>query len=128
MSERSFCSGRPPTYFQRSTAVCRAPSARVGLFGVTFVSPQRGRGVSPEGRRRRHRSGSAVPLVTKGRNEGEGNNTDINYFLGISSGVLAADFEDMPAEDTGDIGGFNHPISGTTPIVMQGTESAVAWS
>lgn len=54
---------------------------------------------------------TAVPLMTKGRGEGDGSNVDMNYFLGISStGVLAADFEDMAT-------GLNHPVSGVTPIV-----------
>jgi Big-like domain-containing protein/concanavalin A-like lectin/glucanase superfamily protein/K319-like protein len=67
---------------------------------------------------------SALPLVTKGRIEGEGNNTDINYFLGISSNtsivpnVLSADFEDMPTGDPGDMGGNNHPLYGATPIEL----------
>jgi len=67
---------------------------------------------------------SALPLVTKGRIEGEGNNTDINYFLGISSNtspvpnVLSADFEDMPNGEPGDMGGNNHPLFGATPIEL----------
>ncbi len=52
----------------------------------------------------------AVPLVTKGRSEGDGSNIDCNYFLGISdSGVIAADFEDMTS-------GGNHPVWGVTTI------------
>ncbi len=56
---------------------------------------------------------TAVPLVTKGRGEGENSNVDMNYFLGIdTTGVLAADFEDAP---NGAIaGGANHPIRGVT--------------
>ena len=54
----------------------------------------------------------AIPLVTKGRGEADGNNKDANYFLGIrgSDNVLAADFEDMAS-------GGNHPVAGVTPIV-----------
>ena len=54
---------------------------------------------------------SAIPLVTKGRGEGDGSNVDMNYFFGIdaSTGVLVADFEDMDS-------GGNHPVAGTTPI------------
>jgi hypothetical protein len=39
---------------------------------------------------------SAIPLLTKGRGEGENSTVDMNYFLGIDSvrRVLAADFED----------------------------------
>jgi hypothetical protein len=52
----------------------------------------------------------AVPIVTKGRNETDGSNVDMNYFMGISStGVLTADFEDTAS-------GLNHPVAGTTPI------------
>ena len=38
----------------------------------------------------------AIPLVTKGMAEVDGNNRDMNYFLGIrqSDDVLTADFED----------------------------------
>ena len=53
---------------------------------------------------------TAVPLVTKGRSEGDGSNIDCNYFLGVSdTGVLAADFEDMAT-------GSNHPAWGVTAI------------
>ncbi|NOY80785.1 MAG: hypothetical protein GXP31_07245 [Kiritimatiellaeota bacterium] len=53
---------------------------------------------------------TAVPLVTKGRDEGEGDITDVNYFLGIdTSGKLVGDFEDTAT-------GANHPITGTTTI------------
>ena len=59
----------------------------------------------------------AIPLVTKGRAEGENSNVDMNYFLGIraSDGVLVADFEEGAA---GAIPGLNHPITGTTPIAI----------
>jgi hypothetical protein len=59
----------------------------------------------------------AIPLLTKGRGEGDGRNIDMNYFLGINNdagpaplNVLAADFEDMA-------GGGNNRVYGTTPIV-----------
>ena len=53
----------------------------------------------------------AESLVTKGRGESDGNNKDMNYFLGIrqSDLVLAADFEDFS-------NGSNHPVTGTTII------------
>jgi hypothetical protein len=53
----------------------------------------------------------AVPLVTKGMAETEGDNKDTNYFLGIDGKrrVLAADFEDT-------VNGGNHPAFGVTPI------------
>ena len=37
---------------------------------------------------------AVVPLVTKGRNDADGDDRDLNYFLGISGNVLAADFEE----------------------------------
>ena len=58
---------------------------------------------------------SAIPLVTKGRGEGDNSNVDMNYFLGIraSDGVLCADFEEGA---TGATPGLNHPVAGVTPI------------
>jgi fibronectin type 3 domain-containing protein len=57
----------------------------------------------------------AVPLVTKGRGEAEGDNRDMNYFLGIrpTDNVLVADFEEGA---TGASPGLNHPLAGTTAI------------
>lgn len=54
---------------------------------------------------------TAEPLVAKGRAEVDGNNRDMNYFLGIqgTSRVLVADFEDMAS-------GANHRIVGKTCI------------
>ncbi|MGD8306990.1 MAG: hypothetical protein PVF17_10070, partial [Ignavibacteria bacterium] len=54
---------------------------------------------------------SAIPLITKGRGEADGDNRDMNYFLGIraSDNVIAADFEDVAS-------GLNHPVAGTTII------------
>ena len=59
---------------------------------------------------------TAIPLVTKGRGEADGNNRDMNYFLGIqgSDGVLAADFEDLEC-------GRNHKVTGTTAIPADST-------
>ena len=54
-----------------------------------------------------------VPLVTKGRNDGDGSSLDINYFLGLSGNRLAADFEEGAA---GAVPGLNHPISGVTTV------------
>ncbi len=53
----------------------------------------------------------AVPLVTKGSREGEGDTRDINYFLGIrpADSVLCADFEEISS-------GENHAIAGMTRI------------
>ncbi|HEY3338612.1 MAG TPA: LamG domain-containing protein, partial [Propionicimonas sp.] len=55
---------------------------------------------------------SAIPLVTKGRGEGETPaNVNMNYFLGLdaTSGTLVADFEDT-------INGGNHPVTGVTQV------------
>ena len=59
----------------------------------------------------------AIPLLTKGRAEGEASNVDMNYFLGIraTDGVLVADFEEGA---TGASPGLNHPIAGVTPIAI----------
>ncbi|HNO77103.1 MAG TPA: DNRLRE domain-containing protein [Phycisphaerae bacterium] len=57
----------------------------------------------------------AIPLVTKGRGEAEGDNRDMNYFLGIhaANGMLAADFEE---HSSGSTPGLNHPVIADTPI------------
>src|SRR5215218_9569455 len=51
----------------------------------------------------------AVPLVTKGRGEGDNSNVDMNYFLGSRSttNVRCADFEEGA---TGKSPRLNHPI------------------
>lgn len=58
---------------------------------------------------------AAVPLVTKGMNQGENSNQDTNYFFGIDgkTGALAADFEEFGSLGTP---GLNHPLVGTTPL------------
>jgi hypothetical protein len=58
---------------------------------------------------------TAVPLLAKGRAEGERSKRDINYFLGIrpSDNVLVADFEEGA---NGTTPGLNHPITGVTTI------------
>ena len=55
-----------------------------------------------------------IPLVTKGRGEADGSNVDLNYFLGIQGGKLAADFEEGPG-GPGPLG-QNHAIIGNTTI------------
>ena len=55
---------------------------------------------------------TAIPLITKGRAEGETPaNLNMNYFFGIDSttGTLVADFEDTA-------GGINHPVLGTAVV------------
>ena len=56
----------------------------------------------------------AIPLVAKGRGEADGDNRDLNYFLGIQGGKLAADFEEGPG-GPGPLG-LNHAILGNTTI------------
>jgi len=57
---------------------------------------------------------TAQPIITKGRDESEANNRDLNYFMGInSSGKLVADFEEGSGSASP---GTNHPITGTTTI------------
>ena len=60
---------------------------------------------------------TAVPLVSKGRGEGDGSTLDMNYFLGVrgTDGVLCADYE----EGTGQTSpGLNHPITGVTRVSL----------
>ena len=52
--------------------------------------------------------------MTKGRGEGDGSTLDMNYFLGIQGGKLAADFEEGPG-GPGPLGN-NHPVLGTATI------------
>lgn len=61
---------------------------------------------------------SVVPIITKGRGEGDGSNIDCNYHLGLSGGKLAADFEQIGiASGTGqNIPGLNRAICGSTTI------------
>jgi len=60
---------------------------------------------------------AAIPLLTKGSSEadlaGAGTNKDMNYFLGIQGGKLAADFEEGAGQSAPSA---NHPIVGTLPI------------
>lgn len=63
----------------------------------------------------------AIPLVTKGRDQADQSNLDMNYFLGIrqSDGVLVADFEDSNL-------GINVPVAGTTPVPLDQWQHAAA--
>jgi hypothetical protein len=69
---------------------------------------------------------SAIPLISKGRTEGDGTNVDMNYFLGIdaSTGTLVADFEEGPS--TGGTVGLNHPVSGSTVVTLNRWHHAAA--
>ena len=63
---------------------------------------------------------TAIPLVTKGRDEGEGDATDCNYFLGIdASNKLVADFEQLNATNNGTAyaAGQNFPVTGSTTLL-----------
>ena len=90
-----------------------APGLGVATFTVETWFKRTGAGVSTS-------TGSggldAIPLVTKGRAEVDGDNRDMNYFLGIraSDNVLVADFEEGA---TGASPGQNHPVAGVTPMV-----------
>src|SRR6266540_3987819 len=66
---------------------------------------------------------TAIPLVTKGSAEAEASNVDMNYFLGINGGKLAADFEEGA---TGSSPGLNHPITGATTITTGSWHHAAA--
>ncbi len=63
---------------------------------------------------------SAIPLITKGRADGESPAADINYFLGIdaTSGKLVGDFEEGASGATPSA---NHPITGTAVIAVGAT-------
>ncbi len=56
-----------------------------------------------------------IPLVVRGRDDGETATTDINFFLGIDTtqNVLAFDFEEGAG---GSKPSLNHPLFGITPI------------
>jgi hypothetical protein len=55
---------------------------------------------------------TAVPLITKGREQADQSNLDLNYFLGIrADGVLVADFEDSNL-------GINVPVIGRTAVPL----------
>lgn len=64
---------------------------------------------------------AALPIVTKGRGEGDGSNVDANYFLGVNQNPVqvVADYE----EGAGGAGplGNNHPVTGA------GTVSRGVW-
>jgi len=66
----------------------------------------------------------AIPLIAKGRGEADGSNVDLNYFLGIQGGKLAADFE----EGLGGPGplGQNHAVLGNTTITTNTWHHAAA--
>jgi hypothetical protein len=59
----------------------------------------------------------AIPLLTKGRHQEDGDIRDMNFFLGIrdSDDVIVADFEEGSAETAP---GLNHPVAGITPITI----------
>ena len=66
---------------------------------------------------------AAIPLVTKGRAEMDDSNLDMNYFLGISGGKLAADFEEAAGPPTQ---GDNHPVIANTTITTNVWHHAAA--
>ncbi len=76
---------------------------------------------------------TAIPVITKGRGEYDGDNRDLNYFFGIRSAgnVLAADFEEWGT--TAPPAGYNHPVWGNTPVTpnvwhhVAATYNGAAW-
>ncbi len=93
-----------------------APSLGLSTFTVEAWVKRTGTGIttttSAVGGGGLHR----LPIVTKGRGEGDGTNVDMNYFLGIDTATnrLAADFEEAPAGSGA--AGLNHSFIGTTAI------------
>lgn len=74
-----------------------------------------------------------IPLVTKGRADGETAAQDINYFLGIDVSTpaqprLAADYEEAQTSATppGTSPGLNHPVRGGTTITPNTWHHAAA--
>ena len=59
----------------------------------------------------------AIPLLTKGRHEADGDVRDMNFFLGIrdADGVLVADLEEGAGQPSP---GLNHPVMGVTPVTI----------
>jgi hypothetical protein len=55
---------------------------------------------------------AAIPLLTKGRREADGDNRDLNYFLGIQDSRLVVDFEEGETTRPG----RNHSVFAATPI------------
>jgi len=55
---------------------------------------------------------TAVPIISKGKSEGDGSAIDCNYILGITAaGKLAADYEQYG-------GGQNYPVTGSTTLAL----------
>ncbi len=88
-----------------STFTLEAWIRRTGTGATTTTSAAGGGGLL-----------SVVPIVTKGRGEGDGTNVDMNWFLGIDTGTnrLAADFEEAVAGSGAS--GLNHSIIGNTAV------------
>lgn len=62
---------------------------------------------------------TVLPLIAKGRQQTENNDTDVNYMLGLTlTGQLGFDFEAFPA--TGVTGGANFQLVATHPAVETG--------
>jgi concanavalin A-like lectin/glucanase superfamily protein/Big-like domain-containing protein len=76
---------------------------------------------------------ATIPLVTKGRADGETAAQDINYFLGIDVSTpaqprLGADYEEAQTSATppGTSPGLNHPVRGVTTITANTWHHAAA--
>ncbi|MBN2507718.1 MAG: lamin tail domain-containing protein [Verrucomicrobia bacterium] len=68
---------------------------------------------------------TAIPLLTKGRGEYDGDARDMNFFLGIrgSDRVLVADFEEAASSPSP---GQNDPVIGVTPVGLDEWHHAAA--
>ena len=64
-----------------------------------------------------------IPLVTKGRGEADGSNVDLNYFLGIQGGKLAADYEEGAGQASP---GLNHQLLAATTVTTNVWHHAAA--
>ncbi|HEU4334651.1 MAG TPA: LamG-like jellyroll fold domain-containing protein, partial [Candidatus Eisenbacteria bacterium] len=57
---------------------------------------------------------TAVPLLSKGRGEADGDNRDMNYFLGVdAAGHLVVDYEEGAGQTSP---GLNHPLTGASTV------------
>ena len=66
---------------------------------------------------------TVIPLVTKGRGEADGSNVDLNYFLGIQGGKLAADYEEGAGQASP---GLNHQLLAATTVTTNVWHHAAA--
>ena len=94
-----------PDRWARRTFTIEVWFKRTGNGATTTTSDSTGGGLHQ----------GAIPLLTKGRGQGDNSNVDMNYFLGINAATntIAADFEEGVTANPG----LNHAVIGSTPIV-----------